>query len=197
MADLTGLTGGLEYPTLVYQPATSDNLPHETAHQWFYSLIGNDQARDPWLDEGLATWAEAAINGAPPFPNAPIPPDVANKIGEPMSFWDHFDEQRYFLGVYLQTYRALLSLGPRSQIDCALHLYVLHNAYQIARPDDLLNVLETSFPNTKQTLTNYGAHFQLASANRPRHGGEQETGRVATLAALSHQASTLSRDGVV
>jgi hypothetical protein len=159
MADLTGLTGGLEYPTLVYQPATSNNLPHETAHQWFYSLIGNNQAHDPWLDEGLATWAEAAINGAPPYPNATIPPEVTNKIGEPMSFWDTLDEQHYFLGVYLQTYRALLSLGPRPQIDCALHLYVLHNAYHIARPDDLLNALQTLFPNAKQTLTSYGAHF--------------------------------------
>ena len=129
MADLTGLTGGLEYPTLVYQPAASENVPYETAHQWFYSLVGNDQARDPWLDEGLATWVEAAVNGAPPFPNAIIPAEVTNKIGEPMSFWDQFEPRRYFLGAYLQTYRALLGLGPRSQVECALRLYVLHNAY--------------------------------------------------------------------
>jgi hypothetical protein len=159
MADLTGLTGGLEYPTLVYQPATSENVPHETAHQWFYSLVGNDQARDPWLDEGLATWAEAAINGGPPYPDATIPPEVANKIGEPMSFWDQFDERRYFLGAYLQTYRALLSLGPRSQIDCALRLYVLHNAYHIAQPIDLLDALQSFFPNAEQELEAYGAHF--------------------------------------
>jgi hypothetical protein len=159
MADLTGLTGGLEYPTLIYQPATSENVPHETAHQWFYSLVGNDQARDPWLDEGLATWAEAAINDAPPFANALIPPEVANQIGQPMTFWDRLGEQQYFLGVYLQTYRALLSLGPRSQVDCALHLYVLHNAYRIARPVDLLDALEPYFPNAQQTLMSYGAHF--------------------------------------
>jgi hypothetical protein len=159
MNDLTGLTGGLEYPTLVYQPATSENVPHETAHQWFYSLVGNDQAHDPWLDEGLATWAEAAINGTPPYATAPIPAYIANRIGRPMSYWDPLGEQFYFLGVYLQTYRALLSLGPRSHIDCALHLYVLHNAYHTARPDDLLNALQTLFPNAKQTLTNYGAHF--------------------------------------
>ncbi len=159
MADLSGLTGGLEYPTLVYQPATSENLPHETAHQWFYSLVGNDQARDPWLDEGLATWAEAAVNGAPPFPDATIPPEVANKIGEPMSFWDQFEPRRYFLGAYLQTYRALLSLGPRSQVDCALRLYVLHNAYRIARPGDLLDALQSFFPDAEQKLEAYGAHF--------------------------------------
>lgn len=31
---------------------------HETAHQWWYSLVGNDQALEPWLDEALCTYAE-------------------------------------------------------------------------------------------------------------------------------------------
>ncbi len=31
---------------------------HETAHQWWYALIGSDQALDPWLDEALSTYSE-------------------------------------------------------------------------------------------------------------------------------------------
>ncbi|HZD56706.1 MAG TPA: M1 family metallopeptidase [Anaerolineales bacterium] len=31
---------------------------HETAHQWFYGLVGNDQAVEPWLDEALCTYSE-------------------------------------------------------------------------------------------------------------------------------------------
>jgi hypothetical protein len=31
---------------------------HETAHQWWYGLVGNDQAMDPWLDEAFATYSE-------------------------------------------------------------------------------------------------------------------------------------------
>jgi len=31
---------------------------HETAHQWWYGLVGNDQALEPWLDEALCTYAE-------------------------------------------------------------------------------------------------------------------------------------------
>lgn len=31
---------------------------HETAHQWWYALVGNDQDLEPWLDEGLATYCE-------------------------------------------------------------------------------------------------------------------------------------------
>lgn len=33
-------------------------IAHELAHQWFYHLLGNDQGLEPFLDEGLATWAE-------------------------------------------------------------------------------------------------------------------------------------------
>jgi hypothetical protein len=159
MADLSGLTGGLEYPTLVYQPATSENVPHETAHQWFYSLVGNDQARNPWLDEGLATWAEAAITGAPPYANAVIPPEAADRIGEPMSFWDRLGDEDYFLGAYLQTYNVLQRLGPRPAVDCALRLYVKRNAYRIAQPRDLLAALEAFFPMARKVLTAAGGRF--------------------------------------
>ena len=31
---------------------------HETAHQWWYGLIGNDQAMEPWLDEAMCTYME-------------------------------------------------------------------------------------------------------------------------------------------
>jgi hypothetical protein len=31
---------------------------HETAHQWFFGIVGNDQANEPWLDEATATYCE-------------------------------------------------------------------------------------------------------------------------------------------
>lgn len=31
---------------------------HETAHQWWYTSIANDQALEPWLDEALCTYSE-------------------------------------------------------------------------------------------------------------------------------------------
>jgi hypothetical protein len=33
-------------------------VPHETAHQWFFSQVGNQSAFDPWLDEALCTYME-------------------------------------------------------------------------------------------------------------------------------------------
>lgn len=57
--------GGMEYPTLVTinTPQLPDDealgvtVAHEIAHQWFYSLVGSNAYREPWLDEALTTFA--------------------------------------------------------------------------------------------------------------------------------------------
>ena len=63
---LTG-AGGMEYPQLImidkncYQSGkvTLQRVTaHETAHQWFYGIIGNDSYDEAWIDEGLATYLE-------------------------------------------------------------------------------------------------------------------------------------------
>jgi hypothetical protein len=41
-------------PAGVYMEST---VAHETGHQWFYSLVGDDQLDDPWLDESLTQFA--------------------------------------------------------------------------------------------------------------------------------------------
>lgn len=32
-------------------------VAHETAHQWFYALVGNNQLTEPWIDESMAQYA--------------------------------------------------------------------------------------------------------------------------------------------
>ncbi len=45
-----------------YDGTASNNLvmigAHETAHQWWFGAVSNDQALEPWLDESLCTYAE-------------------------------------------------------------------------------------------------------------------------------------------
>lgn len=52
--DLSENTSGLPNAVLL-ESVTA----HETGHQWFYNLVGNDQLNEPWLDEATtqyATW---------------------------------------------------------------------------------------------------------------------------------------------
>ncbi len=50
--DVNGETNNT--PTRIYMEST---VAHEVAHQWFYSLVGDDQLDDPWLDESLTQFA--------------------------------------------------------------------------------------------------------------------------------------------
>ena len=59
--------GGMEYPMLVMIDENLYNnenkflleyvIAHETAHQWWYSVIGNDEINEPWLDEALTEYS--------------------------------------------------------------------------------------------------------------------------------------------
>ncbi|MBW8825515.1 MAG: hypothetical protein JF603_04060 [Acidobacteria bacterium] len=154
-----GLRGGIEYPGHVMQgPSTANRTtPHEIGHQWFYGMVGDDQGRDPWLDEGLATWAEARFLGnlQASFAHRSIPVAAAGRLGRPMTFW----EPRlgiYYAGVYAQGAKALAALGLADEVDCALRHYVAANAFRIARPSDLAASLRVVFPGADGTLRRFG-----------------------------------------
>jgi hypothetical protein len=61
-------SGGMEYPTFIttggtwFSSAFSRSIElvtlHELAHQWFYGLLASNERRYPFLDEGLASYAE-------------------------------------------------------------------------------------------------------------------------------------------
>ena len=65
---LTEFPSGMEYPSIVFiseeyfRYSVVDLLEkvivHETAHQWWYGLVGNNQIDEPWLDEALSTYSE-------------------------------------------------------------------------------------------------------------------------------------------
>jgi aminopeptidase N len=61
--------GGLEFPGVIVMAQRYYNRPnaafefvlaHEVSHQWWYGLVGNDQANYPWLDEALTQYS--AVN---------------------------------------------------------------------------------------------------------------------------------------
>jgi hypothetical protein len=60
---------GMESPEMIWipRPTTRANLPylvhHETAHQWFYGLVGNDQQGEPFADEAAADYVARTVLG--------------------------------------------------------------------------------------------------------------------------------------
>ena len=64
--------GGMEFPMLsmIAADLRAEEVPavvvHETAHQWWYAMVGSDQYTDAWQDEGLAAYSEALFFGAHP-----------------------------------------------------------------------------------------------------------------------------------
>lgn len=65
---MTDFSSGMEYPSIVFISHNYFNrrllgpleqvIVHETAHQWWYGLVGNDEVKEPWLDEGLTSYSE-------------------------------------------------------------------------------------------------------------------------------------------
>lgn len=149
---------GIEYPTLVYIGSGSILtllVQHETAHQWFYSLVGNDQARDPWLDEALATWSQIRLSGGLPSEFGAI--GTVRHVGSPVAFFGT-NTTRYFKEVYGGGVEALSSLRADAKVDCALKLYAARDAYKIAQPADLLEELDRVIPGAARRLRRFGIH---------------------------------------
>ncbi len=152
------LDGGIEYPMHVLQGPGTDGrtTAHEVGHMWFYALVGNNQGRDPWLDEGLASWAEAQVTGTlGDFVEKTVPADGQGRAAEPMAFWES-RKSAYYRSVYVQPVKALAALGSSERVDCALRLYVARTAYRVARPADLLEAVNTVFPGSAETLAPFG-----------------------------------------
>lgn len=159
--------GGMEYPGLfvidggVWSSTTGlfdFLLVHETAHQWWYSLVGNDQARDPWIDEALAQYAVAvyirALEGEDAYRAALesfrrqyaafIAEHPDQMIGEPVSA---YPDEAYFMMVYQKGplfYAALDAQFGTEALLAALREMFAAYRYGILYPDDLRAALEAS-----------------------------------------------------
>lgn len=160
LAVSSGLEGrGIEYPTHIMLGTNTLGegiVAHEVAHQWFYSLVGNNQGRDPWLDEGLATYAERrATDTLDELLSFAMPPGVQGRVGESMAFWGGYRSE-YVAGVYRQGAQAIASLGDPDLVDCALRVYVAVNAYRIPQPRDFVIAARSVFPDADASLDRFG-----------------------------------------
>ncbi|HRF50406.1 MAG TPA: M1 family metallopeptidase [Anaerolineales bacterium] len=76
--DAPGAFGGIEYPGEIFIGVVGPDrffevaTVHEVGHQWFYSVVGDDQLREPWLDEAFASYSEVLYFEAKDGPEARV-----------------------------------------------------------------------------------------------------------------------------
>jgi hypothetical protein len=133
---------GMEYPELVFVQVppgadASDEaglLAHEIAHQWFYGIVGNNQWREPFLDESFATFASGfpGHGCSPGDPLSGYPSSV--RLSSTMGFFDARPDSYYYGGLYGGGACALRDLrsGLGSQrFDALLRDWVAGHRYRI------------------------------------------------------------------
>jgi aminopeptidase N len=161
---------GVEYPGIVLiasdlyakpdEPGFIVAIAHETAHQWWYNVVGDDVFDSPWLDEALTTYSSSL------YEEFALGPAYANGL---LNYWQqryaklvqdgnddqvtaslaHFERLNnpavYSGVVYVKG--ALFFQALRQEIGdqaffSALQQYYQNEQFQIATPQDLLAAFE-------------------------------------------------------
>ena len=154
--------GGMEFGSLVAvtPDASRENyaftVVHETAHQWWFGIVGSDQLNEPWLDEGLTEFSAAYffLQGGEPeryrdavlaatahysrFAALPEEVGFSGKMSRPLSSYVSAGEYvavTYSKGLLL--FDTLFTLAGEKTFFAALADYCRTHAYDTATADDL------------------------------------------------------------
>ncbi|HEY2985984.1 MAG TPA: M1 family aminopeptidase [Jatrophihabitantaceae bacterium] len=133
--------GGIEYPSSILMLGLSRVVAvHETAHQWFYAMVGDSQAQHAWLDEAFASYAEQLADGSqPPLDSLTEPGNVDRPTASYGGDVGDYYSVTYDKGA-AALHAARAAAGP-ARFDAAIRCYVNANAWRIANPSDLRRAL--------------------------------------------------------
>ncbi len=91
--------GGMEYPNLVYISDAVENVGdyqnviiHETAHQWWYGIVGNSAYHYGWLDEGLTEYSTLLFYEKNPTYNVNISDSIKASTNSYVLFVDIYTQ---------------------------------------------------------------------------------------------------------
>ncbi len=172
--------GGMEYTGLVYvSDAARDKMiteiiVHETAHQWWYGIVGNDQVKNAWLDEALAEFSTTLFYRNHPDYGVKYTDRIADAMGGfslycelskcsdtsmDRSLADFSTPSEYTYMTYVKgqlMYDSVLNFIGEKNLVAGLRNYATKCAFSTARPDDLVACLEqTSKRELKPLMSGY------------------------------------------
>lgn len=90
------LHGGMEYPglTMISDLARGDLytevIIHETAHQWWYAAVGNNEVAHAWMDEGLTEFSTSLFYENNPSYNVDYNKRMADALSAYILYYDSF-----------------------------------------------------------------------------------------------------------
>lgn len=156
VARLPAQGGGIEYPSSILMLDGSRMVVvHETAHQWFYAMVGDSQALHPWLDEAFAVYSEHLVDGVSERRGTLDAPGPVDKPTESYGS----DVNDYYFVTYDKGAAALEAARAEAgaaRWDAAMRCYVNANAWRIANPADFAAAVK-QFPKAVAILTRAGA----------------------------------------
>ena len=142
---------GMEYPELVLTPARARVLEHEVAHQWWYGIVGDDEYREPWLDESFATYAGLRL--ADELGRCD-PPGGRPRLTASMKAFERSGDRRYFSVVYVGGSCALSTLQRalgRARFDRLLRALVRAHRDGIMTTEDFVAAVRSAAPESVDT----------------------------------------------
>ncbi len=195
---------GMEYPRLVMvvpDPSFAEagqaladrvTVSHELAHQWFFSLVGDDEYLTPWMDEAFATFSSYR------FAQIPQPwwddNQEIDDVTDPVSAFpdpdfsvapsSDYNDAVYVNGAYaLEQLRTIMGYEAESQtFDRMMRSYVQRYEYRVATSQDFLHFVRQGF-GTQDPLFNLSAELATLSI----HSSDAFTAPVNQWARLEEQ----------
>ncbi len=165
-----GIAGGMEYPGIVFDGINDKGkelfwvTAHEIGHNWFPMIVGSNERRFAWMDEGFNTFidvyasdvfnkgefapkrdGEYAPSGGNPAdeivpivldPNAPVIMTAADAIKE---------KYRHPIAYFKPAFGLVLlreQVFGKDRFDYAFRQYIHNWAYKHPRPDDFFRSME-------------------------------------------------------
>ncbi|MGI6702587.1 MAG: M1 family metallopeptidase [Clostridia bacterium] len=163
--------GGMEYPNLVLISKELYNIErlftleyitvHETAHQWWYGIVGSNQYTEAWLDEGLTEYSTIL------YFEKKYGPDTAKGLFENLikkryedyvaaageepdvniqgTLLEYQDSEQYHTLVYCGgalIFQNLRDIMGDEDFFKALQLYYRNYAFQNATAEDFIRIVE-------------------------------------------------------
>lgn len=122
---------------------------HETAHQWWYGIVGNDQALEPWLDEALCTYMEHIF-----YEN--VYADYATASGESIVDWWWYYRVNFY--------------EPTGWVDGSIYDYNLFRPYR-----DAVYLNGAKFMQDLRTMIGDEAFFAFLKDYTNRNAGQIAT----------------------